>query len=123
MSIGAKIRKLRREKDITQRELGKIVGVAESTISLYESGRNIPDLNMMRKLAIFFNVSLDELAENDVIEDVPIEFSIEEIKLITRFRKLSPISRQSMLAHLDNMEKMDEEIEKAKNEHAASEVS
>lgn len=66
MNIGQIIRRLRREKDITQKELGKAVGVAESTISLYESGRNIPDLNMMRKLAIFFNVSLDYLAGDGV---------------------------------------------------------
>jgi transcriptional regulator with XRE-family HTH domain len=115
MNIGQMIRRLRRDKDLTQRELGQAVGVAESTISLYESGRNIPDLNMMRKLALFFNVSLDYLAGNGVIEEQA-EYdpglSSIELELLARFRALSSTAQQTVLTLIENLEVM----EKAKNE-------
>jgi transcriptional regulator with XRE-family HTH domain len=117
MNIGQIIRRLRREKDITQKELGKAVGVAESTISLYESGRNIPDLNMMRKLAIFFNVSLDYLAGDGVAEKpakYKPEFSAVELELLTRFRALSDAAKQAVLNLITNLEA----LEKTKNEQA-----
>jgi transcriptional regulator with XRE-family HTH domain len=118
MNIGQIIRRLRRDKDITQRELGKAVGVAESTISLYESGRNIPDLNMMRKLAIFFNVSLDYLAGDAVAEEVADYnpgFSAIELELLTRFRALSDAAKQVVLNLISNLEA----LEKTKNEQSS----
>lgn len=117
MNIGQIIRRLRREKDITQKELGKAVGVAESTISLYESGRNIPDLNMMRKLALFFNVSLDYLAGDGMPEEqteyTP-NFTALELDLLARFRVLSSATQQAVITLVENLET----LEKAKNEQS-----
>ena len=110
MNIGQIIRRLRRDKDITQKELGKAVGVAESTISLYESGRNIPDLNMMRKLAIFFNVSLDYLAGDSVAEEVTDYnpgLSAVELELLTGFRALSDTAKQAVLNLISNLEALE----------------
>jgi transcriptional regulator with XRE-family HTH domain len=117
MNIGQIIRRLRREKDITQKELGKAVGVAESTISLYESGRNIPDLNMTRKLAIFFNVSLDYLAGDGAVEDrekYNPGLSAVELELLSRFRVLSDAAKQAVLNLISNLEA----LEKTKSEQA-----
>ena len=117
MNIGQIIRRLRRARDITQKELGRAVGVAESTISLYESGRNIPDLNMMRKLAIYFNVSLDYLVGNDVTEDQAENpgFSAIELELLARFRALSDAAKQAVL----NLTSSLEALEKTKNEQSS----
>jgi transcriptional regulator with XRE-family HTH domain len=55
------LRKIRKLNNITMKELGEIVGVAESTISLYETGKRQPDFNTLQKLATYFNTSLDFL--------------------------------------------------------------
>ena len=45
--------------------LDKIIGVAESTISQYETGKREPDFETLLKLGEFFNVSVDYLLRGD----------------------------------------------------------
>ncbi len=56
-----KIKELRKQNSITAKKLGEAVNVAESTISLYESGKRSPDYATLIKIADYFNVSLDYL--------------------------------------------------------------
>ena len=55
------IRELRKQRHMTMKELGRIIGVAESTISLYETGKREPDLETLTKIADVFGVTTDEL--------------------------------------------------------------
>ena len=55
------LKKLRLEKDITTIELGEILGVNNSTISMYESGKRQPNHETLKKIADYFNVSIDYL--------------------------------------------------------------
>jgi transcriptional regulator with XRE-family HTH domain len=59
------LRRLRREKGISMKELGKKIGVAESTISQYETGKREPDFETLLKLGEFFNVSVDYLLRGE----------------------------------------------------------
>ena len=61
MMIKNNIKKLRLEMGLTQKELGKNIELAESTISLYESGKREPDNATLLTLANFFDVSVDYL--------------------------------------------------------------
>jgi transcriptional regulator with XRE-family HTH domain len=56
-----KIREYRKKKGITMKELGKAVGVSESTISLYETGKHEPDLLTIGRIADFLGVTVDDL--------------------------------------------------------------
>jgi transcriptional regulator with XRE-family HTH domain len=56
-----KMRELRKKKKLTMKELGKAVGVSESTISLYENGKHEPDLVTIKRIADILETSLDEL--------------------------------------------------------------
>ena len=55
------MRAIRKEKGLTMKELGKLVGVSESTISLYENGKHDPDLLTMTRIADVLDVTVDEL--------------------------------------------------------------
>lgn len=61
MTLGNRLQSLRREKGLTQAQLGSFFNLAESTISLYESGKRSPDYDTLKRLASFFDVSLDYL--------------------------------------------------------------
>ena len=61
MKLGARIKILRHEKGLTQSQLGAFFNLAESTISLYESGKRSPDYEILCKLANYFQVSIDYL--------------------------------------------------------------
>ena len=66
------LKKLREEKGLTQSELGRELGISPSTVGMYEQGRRVPDVPILKKMSAFFNVSIDYLLEN-VNHDVPMK--------------------------------------------------
>ena len=56
-----RIRELRKQKGITMKQLGSVLGLAESTISQYETGKREPDLKTLTMLADYFSVTTDYL--------------------------------------------------------------
>lgn len=54
-----KLRELRKRCGITMKELGNEIGVAESTVSQYETGKRQPDYETLLKLSEYFGVSVD----------------------------------------------------------------
>lgn len=60
-----RIRQTRKEHKITMKDLGEIIGVAESTISMYETGNREPDLRTLSQIADYFQVSVDYLLGRD----------------------------------------------------------
>lgn len=49
--LAIKIKRARKESKMSQRELGDALGVSDKAISSYESGRAVPRLNTLQKLA------------------------------------------------------------------------
>jgi len=64
-----RIRNLREDKDLSQKDMAMILNVAQTTYSDYELGKiNIP-VEILKKLAAYFHTSIDYLVE---ITDDPI---------------------------------------------------
>lgn len=59
--IGERLKMLRKDKGITQKELADILGVQKSTISQYETNVNDPSDKSKLLIAKYFNVSVDYL--------------------------------------------------------------
>jgi len=59
--FGEILRNLRKEADITQEELGNIVGVTTSMIGMYETNARKPSYEVLLKIAEYFNVTTDYL--------------------------------------------------------------
>lgn len=75
-----RLKELRVNYKLTTRELANKLNLAQSTISLYESGKRQPDYDTLKKIALFFNVTTDFLLENnDKAFDFPKENSIRII--------------------------------------------
>ena len=55
------LKKLRQDNNLTQEDVGKIIGKTASAYGYYETCRNEPDLKTILKLADYYNVSLDYL--------------------------------------------------------------
>lgn len=56
-----RLKLLRNEKNLTQAEFAKIIKVAPSTIGMYERGSREPNIDTIKVMANFFNVSSDYL--------------------------------------------------------------
>jgi transcriptional regulator with XRE-family HTH domain len=61
MKPGEKIRYLRLKNNLTSRELSKALNISESSISLYENGKRKPSIELIIKVADYFNVTTDFL--------------------------------------------------------------
>ena len=61
MEIGKIISQLRNDKGLNQRELAIHLGVSNGAIGMWETGKRQPDLETIKKIASFFNVSVDYL--------------------------------------------------------------
>lgn len=59
--IGIRLKKLRESKKLSAREFGKIIGVSQSSISMYESGLRIPRDDLKIKISKFYGVSVESI--------------------------------------------------------------
>jgi transcriptional regulator with XRE-family HTH domain len=56
-----RLKELRNQKGIYQKELAEVLGVSRPTITQYEQGKRNPDTDMLNKIADYFEVSVDYL--------------------------------------------------------------
>jgi len=61
--LGEKIKALRDEKELTQKELGALVGVGQTTILMYEKGEITPSSVRLLRLANALDVQSSELLD------------------------------------------------------------
>lgn len=66
MEIGKKITDLRKNNKLSQEDLAEKLGVTRQTISKWELGEKYPDIKQAKELSKVFNISLDELVNNDI---------------------------------------------------------
>ena len=71
IKTGKFIATLRKEKELTQEQLGEKLGVTNKTISRWENGNYMPDIEMLSLLSKEFDVSINELISGErlLIED------------------------------------------------------
>lgn len=65
IKIGGLLKALRNEKQLTQEQLAEVVGVSRRTVSRWETGSNLPDLDILIELADYYQVELRELLDGE----------------------------------------------------------
>ena len=65
IKIGNFIKELRKEQNLTQEQLAEKFGVARRTVSRWETGSNMPDLDILIEMADFFDVDLREILDGE----------------------------------------------------------
>ena len=84
VEFGKKLRQLRKEKNLTQKQLATLIGVKNSVISFYEVGDRFPSPEVIRKLAIALHVSTDYLLNVEKKESLDISDLNEHEKALVR---------------------------------------
>ncbi len=62
-AFGKKLKELRLEKGLSQRQLGEIFSVCNQTVSFWETGSREPDLDTLVSIARYFEVPIDFMLE------------------------------------------------------------
>ncbi len=95
VKIGSFLKALRNEKGLTQEQLAERVNVSRRSVSRWETGTNLPDLDVLMELADYYEVELRELLDGErkseqmdpVLKETAFkvaEYSNEEKKRITK---------------------------------------
>ena len=65
MEFNEKLQELRKQKGLTQEELAEVLFVSRTAISKWESGRGYPNIDSLKAIAKFFEMTIDELLSGD----------------------------------------------------------
>ncbi len=65
VKIGTFLKELRKEKNITQEELADKMGVSRRTVSRWETGSNMPDMDILIDISDFYEVDLREILDGE----------------------------------------------------------
>ena len=64
--IGKLIKEIRKKNNLTQAELAEKYGVTYQAVSKWETGKNIPDVSLLKEISKDFNVNIEDLLEGRV---------------------------------------------------------
>ena len=95
-----RLKELRKNKHLTQEQLGKALNIATSTVSMYENGSREPDLQTLINLSKFYEVTADYilgLSDKPYLTDMTPEQILKESLLILSksINKINPKSNNS----------------------------
>lgn len=83
MTFGGRIKNLRKEHNMTQRQLADRIGVAKSVVSYYESGDRFPSNDVLIKLTKLFHVTSDYLLGIESLKYLDVsDLSSEDIAVL-----------------------------------------
>ena len=113
---GSKICHLRKEKNLTQMELANMLGISYQAVSNWERGSAMPDISKLPELSQIFDISIDELLDNEsgskVIKSIvegAMDTYIEENHIgLDALENIAPLVKSENMdaiietAHLDN---------------------
>lgn len=83
--IGACLRDLRKEKDLTQDQVAEQFHVSQRTVSRWETGSNMPDLDVLLQLADFYRVDVRALLNGEKLKKTMSEETRETVQKMVIF--------------------------------------
>lgn len=93
LRIGENIKRLRRERNLTQETVAAHLGVSFQSVSKWERGDGYPDITMLPSLASYFGVSVDELIG---IDEIAKSEKYEEINRLWRENNAAGLHRNNV---------------------------
>lgn len=97
-AIGLRIRALRKETGLNQKDFAEILQVSHTTLSSYETGDAYPSIDVLARLVKTSGKSLDWIVFGATMPEVDQEeISEQEIRLLQLFRQARKIDRELLL--------------------------
>lgn len=122
--LAVRLKELRREKDVYQKDVAQYLGITTSAYGYYEQGERVPDSETLQKLADYFDCSADYLLGRTDIrkphsgEEV-IDLAESSHKFFWKGRELTPEELQGLLvgeeARRNHLLKLLDKKQKEKN--------
>ena len=115
--IGSKIKEFRLKRNLTQKELAKLVNVGDTTIANYEKGFRSPKKDTMFDLANAFNVSID-----DLFPPIQKDSSSNTPQIQTIYDQLEPPGQRKVITYAEKLRDEQEKRRKTKKNEVSEKV-
>lgn len=114
MFIGTRLKKLRKEKGMTQTELGNLLNVTKVSVCCYEKNVRVPGLETLEDISNIFGVSCDYFLGKDVyaVKEGTPEYSFYISKEEMNFLKAIRLNKDLYRKIVDDPKRMVELIDK-----------
>lgn len=96
--IGCFLKALRKEKELTQEQLAEMFNVSRRTVSRWETGKNIPDLDLLIELSDYYQVEIRELLDGKRKKE---KINTEEQETVRTVIELSYEDRKRLLKRMN----------------------
>ena len=107
IEIGSKIRKVRLDKGITQKQMANLMGVSQTAIALWENGNRSISIETLRKFSVILGVEMMELLPED--NDDNKAAHNEKINVVDFFKGVGGLP-DTIAAHFDGDEFTEDEL-------------
>ena len=117
MTFGERLKRLRKQKGLTQQQVADVLNIQKATYSGYETGRREPDVPKIKTLAKLFGVSGDEILGSEFASKEP-ALTPPELDHIKKYRTLDGHGKETVDVVLDKEVQRMEEMRKAEEKKA-----
>ena len=93
MDFGNNLKTMRKNKSVNMTEFASIFGVDRTTVGKWEKGINYPTVEMLDKLAAYFEVTTDELLGREPVID-KFKRNDENVRLLAQYSKLNDFGKR-----------------------------
>lgn len=87
--LGKQLKKLRKQKGITQKQLADYLHISKSSVGMWEHGQRDPDTAMLMKIADFYGVTVDYLLGRETVSGTQEVLIAETIRKIESLNELT----------------------------------
>jgi len=101
-AFGKRLKRLRKQKKLTQKELAAEIGVGFSHLNKYEGGIHLPPTDKILQLAEILNVTVDFLLTGDQEDRTP----LHNVRLLERFKALQEFDQDDQNAIIKILDSM-----------------
>ena len=107
--IGKEIKKYRKNRGLSQKELGEKMNVSQAMIAQYENGKRIPKLETINNLAEALGIDPFSLYSFEMSTEI-LENSINDAEkpLLDNYRKLNKLGKDKAIEHVEMLTKIPE---------------
>ena len=102
MNFSDNLKQLRKSKNLKQADLAAYFGVGRTTVTSWENGATIPNIDILDKLATLLDVSADELLGRPQAID-KFKRNDDNVKLLAQYSKLNDIGKKEAVKRVSEL--------------------
>ena len=96
MTIAERIKQFRTNNGLTQAQLAQSLGVKQTTVTMWETGKRTPNIHMLNNIAAIFNTTVDSLINETQPDAHPAPTPVKKAKLLQLYEQLDPFGKKTV---------------------------